>query len=296
MSPQIRKMGTTPNHADTPRERQTALHENVPLSKLIPFYGNDPDRTNPDLADFKSFVEAIKAGKVLRGPVRAVFDKTTGFYYVFNGHRTTAASRVVGFNTIDVLAVVPFQDEEVIEVQAQLFEDDNKNRPYKGKAELRTAILTRGKVLMSKSVKKAWATIQKYNVSGDGLDWMAINATPDLIEIMVNVVDFVILARQKDGETTSQARQNSMFVSYMGVIKRMNAQRETRDYVKNNWAKAGRVLERALEKGTVPDKILTDTQKDRRDRAAFLKKERIRRERAKAEARAAAGGPYFGKA
>lgn len=252
------------------KSRQTGFKKGISLGKLIPFYGNDPDRTNRNLPDFQSLVNAHKNG-ALRGPVRAVYDAENDIYYVVNGHRSIEASRDAGFKDIDVNVVYLNPGESATRVQEELFASDNQNRPYKGKAMLRTAIITNGKILMSKDVKRCWGIIQKYVTNQQDLDWLAANGAPDLVKIVESVVTYMVLARQKEDEHTTFQWQKGQFVTSMRIIKALEVQRETRDYVKDRILKPTRILERQLDDGQVPDCILSEAQKNR---ASKSKKEK----------------------
>ncbi len=255
---------TTASEQKPKKGRKQSFKANVPLDKMVGFYGNDPDRTNRSLRDFQELVEAFKNGEGCRGPARAAYDEATDTYYTINGHRSIEASKDAGFTTIDVLVLYPGPGESAQQVQEELFPLDNKNRPYKGKACLRTAIISNGRTVMDLA-KRAWGIIQKYGVSQVDLDWMAINAAPDLVKITESVITYVVLARMKEGEISSPQYQKALFVTAMGVLKRLEVQRETREYVTNpkNVLNATRALEKALEKGTVLACIFSEAQKNK---------------------------------
>lgn len=279
---------TAANTVTNGSERYKEYHQNVPLDTFVHFFGNDPDRVNRALADFQAIVTAFREGRGVRGPIKAVRCPRTGKNLVVNGHRSLEASRDAGFGGIDAVIIYPRPGETAEQVQMELFALDNENRPYKGKAKLRTAILTKGATLMGSDIRRVWGIIQKYQPNERNLEWMAAHAAPDLVKITESVLSYIIFARMKDGETTTYAEQREFFWNSMTTIKLHEVQRETRDYVTERLGtnKATRVLENALVKNTVPDAVLTEKQKNKEKDEAKAKKAAAKRAKARAQVRA----------
>lgn len=268
-------------------ERYKEYHQNVPLDTFVHFFGNDPDRVNRALADFQAMVTAFRAGRGVRGPIKAVRCPRTGRNLMVNGHRSLEASRDAGFAGIDAVIIHPRPGETAEQVQMELFALDNENRPYKGKAKLRTAILTKGQTLMGSDIRRVWGIIQKYQPSERNLEWMAEHAAPDLVKITESVLSYIVYARMREDVTTSYAQQREIFWNSMTTLKLHEAQRETRDYVTDRLGtkRANRELENALADNRVPKAVLTEKQKNKEKDEAKAKKAASKRAAARAQVR-----------
>lgn len=227
--------------------RKTQFFRSVSLEKLSPARINPPNRTEKEARDFQELVTFIKAGNAVP-PISAVFNKEADRFLIVNGHRRSAASAAAGLDSIDVIATIPGEDENPQRVRELLFSEENKAKKFTNKEYFFVALESKGRILMSSSVKKAYALVERHFNSDTDRAWLKENGTPQLLEIAQTVVNYIQSFKTSTGEVCTPQWYSMFMRKAARWMVKYTCQRATRDYVYAHLKSPTATLYKKIEK------------------------------------------------
>ena len=224
--------------------RKTTLRHNVPFRLLVPSGSNPPNRTDAEDREFREFVAFVKAGGAIP-PISVVLNPATGQLLIVNGHRRSAVAEFVGLTGVDANITYPNPGEDPFVVRSQLFMSENKHKKFAGKEFFFVMMKSNGKELMSDSMKKAWATIQRHVPSAKDREWLMVHGTKELLDIALKITDYAHTYYTREGQSKLPFWYSTFFRKTMHWLIDFECQRAARDYV--NKGKSAKILVNAIE-------------------------------------------------
>ena len=212
--------------------KRTTTYGTIDVNKTEGYYANPPNRTKEGQDHLNRLIGHVKSGRSVPC-ITVVYDRVRDVYLIVGGHRRTYAHKLLGLSQIMAEITLPNPGEDPRAVQEELWSEQHQGKPIVGKDYFYTALETDGAVLMTPTVKRAWALVEAHVPDRADREWLKDFGTSDLMFTSEKICNYHNVFNASKKKTLLQDGSfSSFFRTSMYYLVRKKDQREIRDYIK----------------------------------------------------------------